>query len=287
MGFQARRGECVDVRRCGRLEGKRALVTGAGTGIGREIAIELAREGADVALHCSSSAAGAAAAADEIRSLGRRAEVIQADFIDLVQVRRLAESAIGTLGGLDVLINNAGITANIPMDRVTPEQFDAIYGVNVRAPFFLIQALLPALESAHGAIVNVSSVHGIRGFPQHSVYGGTKGAIIAHTRCMAIELAPRGIRVNAVAPGAVPVESHFRADPTADPDAIGSLIPAGFPGEPIDIARVVAFVVSDDARYILGQTIVVDGGTTAWLAFGTQFREPFTAQFGQGYVPGL
>ncbi len=277
----------MEAKRCGRLKGKRSLVTGAGTGIGREIAIELAREGADVALHCSRSVEGAAAAAEAIRALGRTAEAFEADFRDLDQVRALAERAAGAFGGLDVLVNNAGITANIPLDRVTPEQFDTIYGVNVRAPFFLIQALLPALESSRGAIVNVSSVHGIRGFPQHAVYGGTKGAIIAHTRCMAIELAPRGIRVNAVAPGAVPVESHRRTDPDADPRAIGALIPAGFAGEPIDIARVVAFLASDDARYILGQTIVVDGGTTSWLPFGTQFREPFTAQFGQGYVPGL
>jgi len=212
-------------------------------------------------------------------------------------LRDLATKVVEGLGSLDILVNNAGITANIPFERVTPEQFDTIYAVNVRAQFFLTQALLPALERSSGAIVNITSVHGIAGYPQHTVYAGTKGAIIAYTRCLAIELAPRGIRVNAIAPGAVPVESHFKAvAPTLPyPDtgegkvggAIGDLIPVGFAGEPLDIARAVVYLASDDGRYMLGQTLVLDGGTTSWLPFGDQFKQPFTAQFGKGYVPGL
>jgi len=277
----------MDVRRCGRLAGKRALVTGSGTGIGREIALEFAREGARVALHYSHSAAGAASAAAEIADGGCDARAFRADFRDLEQVRGLACSAVEFLGGLDVLVNNAGVTANIPFDRVTPEQFDTIYSVNIRAQFFLTQAVLPELEKSRGVVVNLSSVHGLEGYPQHTVYAGTKGAIIAYTRCLAIELAPSGVRVNAIAPGAVPVENHFKADPSADPSVIGDLIPAGFPGEPIDVARAAVYLASDDSRYLLGQTLVLDGGTTSWLPFGNQFKQPFTATFGKGYVPGV
>ncbi len=273
--------------RCGRLKGKRALVTGAGTGIGRGIALELAREGATVALHYSHSAAGALAAVDEIRGFGGTASAFQADFTQVAEAEKLAAEAAEFLGGVDVLVNNAGITTNIPFGKVTPEQFDTLYHVNIRAQFFLTQALLPQLTESRGVIVNLSSVHGIEGFPEHTIYAGTKGAIIAYSRCLAIELAPRGIRVNVVAPGAVPVESHQRAAPDSDPSTIGDLIPAGFPGTPLDIARAVVYLACDDSRYVVGQTLVVDGGTTSWMPFGDQFRQPFTAQFGKGYVPGL
>jgi NAD(P)-dependent dehydrogenase (short-subunit alcohol dehydrogenase family) len=277
----------MEAKRCGRLAGRRALVTGSGTGIGREIALEVAREGAAVALHYSHSASGALSAVEEIRAFGGTASAFRADFADLSQVRDLAADALQTLGGLDLLVNNAGVTANIPFERVTPEQFDAIFGVNVRAQFFLTQALVQALETSGGAVVNLSSVHGIAGYPQHTVYAATKGAITALTRCLAIELAPRGIRVNGIAPGAVPVENHRKADPTADPATMGDLIPVGFAGTPLDVARAVVYLGSDDARYMVGQTLVLDGGTTSWLPFGNQFRQPSSAQFGKGYVPGL
>ncbi len=273
--------------RCGRLAGKCALVTGAGTGIGREIALEFAREGADVALHYGHSAEGAKSAAAEAEAMGRRAAALQADFDDVAQVARLAGEALEFLGAVDVLVNNAGITANIPFGQVEPEQFDILYHVNIRAQFFLTQALLPELVRAHGVVVNLSSVHALEGFPEHTVYAGTKGAIIAYSRCLAIELAPKGVRVNVIAPGAVPVESHQRAAPDADPNAIGDGIPVGYAGTPLDIARAAVFVASDDARYMAGQTLVLDGGTTSWMPFGDGFRQPFTARFGRGYVPGL
>jgi NAD(P)-dependent dehydrogenase (short-subunit alcohol dehydrogenase family) len=270
------------------LQGKRALVTGAGTGIGREIALEFAREGAAVALHYSHSDRGARSAVEAIRAGGGRAEAFAADFNDVAQVRRLAAEAADFLGGLDVLVNNAGITMNRPFERVTPEQFDTLYRVNVRAQFFLTQALLPALERSRGAVVNLTSIHAFRAFAEHSVYAGTKGAIVAYTRVLAIELAPRGIRVNAIAPGAVPVESHSRAIPGFDPAGMGLGIPAGFAGTPRDIARVAVFLASDDARYIVGQTLIVDGGTSAWMSFSDDFRRPLgEMHFGRGYVPGL
>ena len=203
-------------------------------------------------------------------------------------MQALATKAGDFLGGIDVLVNNAGITLNMAFENVTPEQFDTLFHVNIRAQFFLTQALLPALEKASDpAIVNITSVHAFEGMPEHAVYAATKGAIVAYTRVLAIELAPRGIRVNAVAPGAVLVPSHYQAIPDYDPEAMGRLIPCGFEGEPVDVAKVVAFVASPEARYIVGQTLIVDGGTTSWMPFNDSFNLSSEMYFGKGYVPGV
>lgn len=270
-----------------KLQGKRVLVTGAGTGIGRVIALETAQEGADVVLHYSHNADGALSAVEAIRKMGQRAVAYQADFNQIAAAIQLGQQALEFLGGLDVLVNNAGITMNMPFEKVTPEQFDTLFHVNVRAPFFLTQAALPALKDSKGVIVNISSIHAFQGYPQHSVYAGTKGAIVACSRELAIELALQGVRVNSIAPGSVVVENYYQAAPDFDPDAMGVLIPCGFVGEPKDIARAVIFLASEDARYIVGQTLVVDGGTTAWMPYSDAFRQPNNAQFGKGYVPGL
>jgi NAD(P)-dependent dehydrogenase (short-subunit alcohol dehydrogenase family) len=180
---------------------------------------------------------------------------------------------------------------NRPFEKVTPEQFDLLYCVNVRAPFFLTQALLPELEKSRGVVLNLSSIHAYEGYTEHSVYAGTRGAMVSFTRQLAIELAPRGVRVNTIAPCAVPVPNHFKSTPEVDPEQsireLGNAIPCGFAGVPGDIANVALFLASDAARYIVGQTLIVDGGTTSWMPFGEQFKQPMTAQFGQGYVPGL
>jgi len=274
-----------------RMKDKRVLVSGSGTGIGRGIALEFAREGAALALHYAHSTAGAEAAADKIRALGGKAAAFKADLRDVAQVRELAAQASAFLGGLDVLVNSAGITMNLPFERVTVEQFDTLYDVNVRAPFFLTQALLAELEKSRGAVINISSIHAFEAYLEHSVYAGTRGAIVSFNRELAIELAPRGIRVNAIAPGAVPVDNHFRSVPGTDiPAAIrecGKGIPCGFAGTPEDIAKVAVFLASADARYIIGQTLIVDGGTTSWMPFGDGFRQRPGVQFGLGYVPGL
>ncbi len=270
-----------------KLSGKKALVTGSGTGIGREIAIELARQGADVVLHYAHSEAGSRTAVAEIQRLGRRSTVIQADFRNLDAVRQLGQQALEFLGGIDCLVNNAGITMNRPFGEVTAEQFDTLYHVNVRSPFFLTQHLAPALEKSGGSVCNITSIHAYEGMPEHAVYAGTKGAIVAYTRSLAIELAMRGVRVNALAPGSVVVENYHKAMPGYDESSAASCIPAGFVGQPVDIARVVAFLCSDDARYIIGQTLVVDGGTTSWMPFNDGFRQKSSAKFGTGYVPGV
>lgn len=273
--------------RAPRMAGKKVLVTGSGTGIGREVALEFGREGAEVVLHYSHSKEGAASAVEELHQLGVRAAVFQADFARVEEVRRLGQQTLEFLGGLDALINNAGITMNRPFEQVEPEQFDRLYQVNVRAPFFLTQTLLPALVASQGAVINLSSVHAFEGYPEHSVYAGTKGALVAYTRELAIELALKGVRVNAIAPGSVVVENHYKVIPDLDVEAGGRNIPCGFVGVPLDIARVAVFLASADARYIVGQTLIVDGGTTSWMPFGDGFRQPMGVQFGRGYVPGL
>jgi glucose 1-dehydrogenase/3-oxoacyl-[acyl-carrier protein] reductase len=269
------------------MKGKKVLVTGSGTGIGREIALEFARRGADVVLHYAHSADGALSAVEEIRSAGGKAMAIKADLNDVNQAIMLATKAVEFLDGMDVLVNNAGITMTLEFEKVTPEQFEMMYNVNVRAQFFIAQTLLPAMiKQGGGAVINLSSVHGISACKGHSVYAGTKGAIIAYTRELAVELAPLGIRVNVIAPGAVPVENHQKAAGDMDLSGLGDLIPCGFAGTPLDIAKVAVFLASNDARYIIGQTIVVDGGTTSWMSFSEGYKE-IGLRLGKGYIPGI
>lgn len=270
---------------------KRVLVTGAGTGIGRGMALAFAAKGAAVAVHYSHSSAGAEAVVAEIVAKGGKAAAFKADFSQVEPLQALARDAVTFLGGLDVLVNNAGITMNLPFEKVTAEQFEILYNVNVRAPFFLNQAVLPELEVSGGVIINISSIHAYEGYTEHSVYAGTRGAIVSYTRQLAIELAPRGVRVVGLAPGAVPVESHFKAMPEVDPKQMiadcGKGIPCGFAGTPEDIANAALFLASPAARYIVGQTLVIDGGTTSWMPFGEGFKQPMNASFGKDYVPGV
>jgi len=275
-----------------KMTGKRILVTGSGTGIGREIAIEFARQGADVALHYAHDEKGARSAAEEIRALGRRVEAFKADFDRAEEAASLGEQAIGFLGGLDCLVNNSGITFNKPFLDVTPAQFDRLFNVNIRAQFFLTQRVVKdMLAHGGGAICNLTSIHGLSGAPEHSVYAGTKGAIIAYTRSLAVELAHKGIRVNAIAPGWVTVENYYKALPgfnEADAAKVAAeKVPLGRSGLKLDIAKLAVFLCSDDAAFIIGQTIVADGGTTALMSLISDFRAPSTARFGAGYVPGV
>ncbi len=266
---------------------KRVLITGAGTGIGKGIANHFAAAGAKVVFHHSRSAEGARGEVARINAAGGQAKAIGADFTRIDEVRRLAAESLDYLGGLDVLVNNAGISMNRPFAQVTPEQFDTLYHVNVRAGFFLTQALIPALIAARGVVINISSIHAYEGMQEHSVYAGTRAAVVGFTRQLAIELAPQGVRVVGIAPGSVAVENQFDAIPGFNPDAYGNSIPAGFIGRPHDIAEVALFLAGPGARYIVGQTLVVDGGTTSWMPFGDGFRQPLGFSFGKGYVPGL
>jgi NAD(P)-dependent dehydrogenase (short-subunit alcohol dehydrogenase family) len=261
----------------GRLLDNRALVTGAGTGIGREIAIEFAREGADVVLHYSHAADGAESAVQEIRSLGRRAALFQADFHDVDAVRRLANFALDFLGGIDSLVNNAGISFNTPFLKVTPDDLDTLFNVNFRSPFLLTQILVdPMLKQGSGAICGLGSIHGVQGAPEHSAYAATKGAIAAYTRALAVELGYRGIRVNAIAPGWIAVEGHAVAIPGYDLSQAAAdakeRVPVGRYGIPIDVAKLAVYLCSYDAGFITGQTVVVDGGSSALMSLISDFR---------------
>ena len=269
-----------------RMDGKRVLVTGSGTGIGRGVALEFAREGAAVALHYGHSKKGAQQAVDEIREWGGQAEAFQADFSDVDQARRLGDQALEFLGGLDVLINNAGITVNMAFEEVTPEHFDKLYHVNVRGQFFLTQRVVPAMaKQGSGAIVNVTSVHAFAGKTHHAVYAGTKGAILSYTRELALELAPKGIHVTGIAPGWVRVENQeVVLGETFDWEAGGKTLPAGYVGMPRDIARLAIFLASGEGRYIVGQTIIIDGGQCAIMPNTGDFREPFDVEHGRQYL---
>ena len=276
----------------GKLAGRKALVTGSGTGIGREIALEFGRQGADVALHYGRSGDGAHSAVTELRAMGRRAEAFQANFEDTDKAVSLAEQAIEFLGGFDCLVNNAGITMNKPFLKTTRAQFDTLLSVNLRSPYFVAQRVVAHMvEHGGGAICNLTSIHGLQGAPEHSVYAATKGAIIAYTRTLGVELAYRGVRVNAIAPGWVTVENYHKAMPGFDEkeaaEAAKKAVPVARYGLPLDIAKLAVFLCSDDASFIIGQTIVADGGTTALMSLISDFRAESAAHFGAGYVPGV
>jgi NAD(P)-dependent dehydrogenase (short-subunit alcohol dehydrogenase family) len=276
----------------GKLTGKKALVTGSGTGIGRGIALEFARQGADVALHYGHSSAGAQSAVGEILAMGRRATALKANFENTDEAVAMARSAMEFLGGIDCLVNNSGITMNKPFLKVTREQYDTLMNVNFKSPLFLTQAVVEQmLAHGGGAICNLTSIHGLSGAPEHSVYAATKGAIIAYTRTLGVELAHKGVRVNAIAPGWVNVENHAKSIPGFEEskarEAARDAVPAARFGLPLDIAKLAVFLCSEDAGFIVGQTIVVDGGTTSLMSLISDFRSESPMRFGIGYVPGV
>lgn len=252
----------------GKLQGKFALVTGSNTGIGRETALEFAREGADVVLHYPFSSEGADEAVEEIRSIGRRSAAFQADFNEIEASLKLVDQAVKYLGGIDILVNNAGISVSESFLNVTPKTYDMVYNVNMRAQFFCAQGAVKYMvaQKRKGVIINTTSSHAHASLPGFSVYAGTKGAIWSWTKQLAVELAPLGIRVNGLCPGWIKVESYFQDIPDFDPMAIGPLIPYQRMGEPADIAKACVFLASTDSDYLVGHVLVVDGGTLAKLA---------------------
>ncbi len=266
------------------LEGKLVLVTGAGTGIGQGVALELARRGADVALHYSTSAAGANAAVEQIVAAGRRAAAFQGDLAKVEDCRRVVDQAAEFLGGLDGLVSNAGITATYGFLDVTPEQFDRLYHVNIRSQFFCAQQAVPYMLErgrtyterhpggtwAGGSIVNISSVHAIVGLPGHSIYAGTKGAINSFSRELAVELTAKHIRVNVLAPGSIEVPSYFSGGSGYTREVGDSIVPWGRVGLPADVGYAAAYMVSDAAEFLTGQVIFLDGGLTAKMALPYQ-----------------
>lgn len=273
------------------ISGRKILVTGSGTGIGRGVAIRLAELGADLALHYSTSTDGVRSVAEVIRELGRATVILEADLRDPTQAEGLAKRAADGLGGIDGLVNNSGVTMNRSIAATTIEQYDALFNVNMRGMFFTTKGAVEVMPNhSPSSIVNISSVHAFGGLVEHSVYAATKAAITGFTRTGSVELIQNGIRMNCIAPGWIEVESHaktFGRDETFDLAAAGQVLPSGFVGEGADVGNLSAFLLSPASRFIVGQTIVCDGGQTALLPATGDFRDPTRVQHGRGYVPGL
>jgi 3-oxoacyl-[acyl-carrier protein] reductase len=243
----------------GNRKEKIAIVTGGAQGIGKAVAFQLAEQGASIVVGDINEEAARQTAAD-IEGKGWRAISVKVDVGDVNSVNQLIERTLASFSRIDILINNAGITRDNLLIRMGDEDWDAVMKVNLKGVFNCTRAAAKVMmKQRSGRIVSISSIVGLIGNPGQSNYAAAKAGIIGLTKSVARELAPRGITVNAIAPGYI--ETNMTADlPQKAKDAFLSAVPLGRPGSPEDVAKVVAFLVSDDAAYLTGQTIHVDGG---------------------------
>ena|SRR5256714_3815428 len=247
------------------LQAKVAAVTGGDQGIGRAVVERLAQDGADVALCYRKNKAGADEVVAAVQKLGRKAVAFQCDVSKVADGQRFIEESVARLGRVDILVNNAGIEKDNAFWNVSEQDYDAVLNVNLKGPFFITQAFVKhrMQAKAGGKVINISSVHEELPFPRFASYCASKGGLKMLTRNLGIELAPLGITVNAVAPGAI--ETPINKGLMEDAKKLGEVIeniPLKRIGKPEDVAAVVAFLASSGADYVTGTTYFVDGGLT-------------------------
>ena len=246
-----------------KLAEKVALVTGAGQGIGQAIAVRLAQEGADVIIDDRVADERTAETLKLVQATGRRGMVIGADLADTAATKRMIADGVREMGRIDILVNNAGVERNAPFWEVTEKDYDFVMNINLRGTFFATQAFVQHLRDSKrpGKIINVSSVHEELPFPNFASYSASKGALKMLMRNLSVELAPLGITVNNIAPGAI--ETPINSKLLNSPEMMKALlvnISLNRLGKPADVAGVAAFLASSDADYMTGSTVLVDGG---------------------------
>ncbi|MFC4557082.1 3-oxoacyl-[acyl-carrier-protein] reductase [Virgibacillus kekensis] len=242
------------------LEGKSALVTGASRGIGRSIALELARQGANVAVNFAGNEAKAQSVVEEIEQLGVKSIKIQADVANADDVKAMIKEVTGTFGSLDILVNNAGITRDNLLMRMKEDEFDQVINTNLKGVFQCTKAVSrQMMKQKSGRIINVASIVGVSGNPGQANYVAAKAGVIGLTKSTAKEFASRNILVNAVAPGFISTDMTDALTEEQKESMLG-MIPLGKLGQPEDVAKVVRFLASEDSNYMTGQTLHIDGG---------------------------
>lgn len=242
------------------LQGQTAVVTGASRGIGREIALELAKNGANVVVNYSGSEAKAEEVVGEVQALGVKAIKFQANIADEDAVKQLIKQTVKEFGSIDILVNNAGITKDNLLIRMKEDEFDQVIQTNLKGTFLCTKAVSrQMMKQKSGRIINVASIVGVSGNPGQANYVAAKAGVIGLTKTTAKELASRNILVNAVAPGFISTDMTDQLS-TEQQESLLQLVPLARLGKPEDVARVVRFLASEDANYITGQTIHIDGG---------------------------
>lgn len=242
------------------LNGKIAIVTGATAGIGKEIAKTLASKGATVVCVGRNKERGNAIV-EEIKANGSEALFVSADITKEENLDEIIKTTIDTYGKIDILVNNAGIAVVAPMEEYPQEQWDAVVDTNLRGPYILIKKIMPHLIESKGNIVNIASISGVRPVSGAYAYSPSKAAVISLTQLLAMDYGKQGVRVNAVCPGTVETEI-LACVPEEVVAAAAAAVPLGRLGRVSDIAKAAAFLASDDAEYITGQALIVDGGYT-------------------------
>jgi glucose 1-dehydrogenase len=248
-----------------RLEGKVAAVTGGDQGIGRAIVERLAQEGADIALCYRSNKSGADEVVAEVQKIGRKAAAFQADVGKVADGQRFIAEAVAQLGSVDILVNNAGLERRADFWDVTEQDYDLVLDVNLKGPFFVTQAFVRHRMQSKGGgkVINISSVHEELPFPHFTSYCASKGGVKMMTRNLSIELAPLGITINSIAPGAIetPINKNLLNDPAKLKPLLEN-IPLKRLGKPEDVAGVAAFLALPESDYMTGTTTFIDGGLT-------------------------